>query len=100
MNGHKAVRRYEQPSEPRGNTKEQTVVPVYEEKVQAGVEKVKTGGVRIHKTVEEHQEIIDQPLTTEDAEVRRVVKNEVVSGPLPNRQDGETLIIPVVKEVL
>jgi len=89
-----------EPLEVDSEVGERTTVPVYEEKLNAGVQKVKIGGIRIHKTVEEHEEVIDQPLETEEVEVRRVVKNEVVSGPIANRQSGETLIIPVVKEVL
>jgi len=99
MNDEKA-NACESPINVEADQERRSVVPVYEEKLNAGVKKVKTGGVRIHKTVEQHQEIIDQPLATEDVEVVRVVKNEVVSGPMANRQSGDTLIIPVVKEML
>jgi len=35
-----------------------------------------------------------------DIEIRRVVKNEVVDGPQGTRVVGDTIIVPVVKEVL
>ena len=76
------------------------VVPVVAEELNAETERVRTGSVRVRKTVQQHEEIIDQPLVEEKAEIRRVVKNEVVEGPLPVRQAGDTTIIPVVKEVL
>jgi uncharacterized protein (TIGR02271 family) len=82
------------------NPEEPLVVPVLAEELQAGVRKVPTGGVRVHKRVGEHEEVIDQALRSEKVEVRRVVRNEVVPGPLPVRHEGETMVIPVVKEGL
>jgi uncharacterized protein (TIGR02271 family) len=76
------------------------VVPVVAEELKADTERVRTGSVRVRKTVHEHEELIDQPLVEERAEIRRVVKDEVVEGPLPVRQSGDTMIVPVVKEVL
>ena len=84
------------PSEQGGDV----VVPVVAEELNADTERVRTGSVRVRKTVQEHEEIIDQPLVEERAEIRRVVKDEVVEGPLPVRQSGDTMIVPVVKEVL
>jgi uncharacterized protein (TIGR02271 family) len=79
---------------------ENVVVPVVAEELNADTERVRTGTVRVRKTVHEHDEVIDQPLVEERAEIRRVVKDEVVEGPLPVRQSGDTMIVPVVKEVL
>jgi uncharacterized protein (TIGR02271 family) len=76
------------------------VVPVLSEELQAGVRRVPTGGVRVHKHIERHEEVIDQPLRREHVEVRRVVRNQVVPGPLPVRHEGDTTIVPVVKEIL
>lgn len=89
----------------RGNSvptenQDTAAIPVVAEDLQTGVRRVTTGGVRVHKNVREHEEIIDQPLRRENIEVRRVVKDEVVAGPLPVRQDGNVTIVPVVKEVL
>ena len=80
--------------------KQTAQIPVVAEELQTGIRRVNTGGVRVHKTVREHEEIIDQPLRRENIEVRRVIKDEVVSGPLPVRQEGDITIVPVVKEVL
>ncbi len=76
------------------------VVPVLAEELHAGVRRIPTGGVRVHKRVGKREENIDQPLRREQVEVRRVVRNQVVPGPLPVRHDGATMIVPVVKEVL
>ncbi len=84
----------------RKSSTDEIVVPVVAEEINAGAERVRTGSVRVHKTVQEHDEIIDQPLLEEKAEIRRVVKNEIVEGPLPVRHSEDTTVIPVVKEVL
>jgi uncharacterized protein (TIGR02271 family) len=79
---------------------EAATVPVIAEELQAGVRAVKTGAVRVTKTVQEHEEVLEQPLLAEHVEVRRVVKNQVVDGPLPTRTTGDTIIVPVVREML
>lgn len=81
-------------------TTDPAAIPVVSEEATIGVRRVATGGLRVHKRVHEHEELVDQPLRREKADIRRVVRNEVVSGPLPVRQEGDTTIIPVVEEVL
>ncbi len=76
------------------------VVPVISEEAIPGVRRVPTGGVRVKKRVGEDEEVIDQPLRSEQVEVRRVLRDQVVSGPLPVRHEGDTVIVPVVKEIL
>jgi uncharacterized protein (TIGR02271 family) len=81
------------------NSGDEIVIPVVAEQLETGVRKVNKGGVRVRKTVHERDELVDLPLAREDVEVRRVVKNEVVDGPLPVRSEGDTVIVPVVKQV-
>jgi uncharacterized protein (TIGR02271 family) len=78
----------------------ETVVPVINEELHAGVQKVKTGGVRVTKTVHERQEVLDQPLLEEEVEVRRVIVDKRIDRIPEIRQVGDTTIVPVVKEVL
>lgn len=75
------------------------VVPVVQEEVHADAVPVVTGGVRITKHVETHNELIEQQLRTSRAEVKRVKMERVVDGPQPARREGNVLIIPVVSEV-
>lgn len=56
--------------------------------------------VEIQKTMEERREMVDDTLTVEEVEIERVVKNEPVDGPQPVREEGDTVIVPVVKQVL
>jgi uncharacterized protein (TIGR02271 family) len=76
------------------------VVPVIEEELRVGKRVVETGRVRIHKTVHEHEEVVDEPLMREEYDVERVPIDEFVDGPVGPRHEGETLVVPVLEEVL
>jgi stress response protein YsnF len=76
------------------------IVPVVSEEVHAEAVPVEQGGVRVTKRVEGHEEILEQELRRGRAEVRRVKANRVVDGPQQAQQVGDTLVIPVVSEVL
>jgi len=78
------------------------VIPVIEEQLQVGKREVKTGTVRVTKKVHERQQTVDQPLISEEAQVERRAINEYVSegDPVAPWYDGNTLVIPVVEEVL
>ena len=76
------------------------VIPVVEEVAQVSTHQVETGRVRIVKTVREEEQVIDRPLLREHVDVQRVPVNEFVQQAPPLRVDGETLVIPIVEEVL
>ncbi len=76
------------------------VIPVIREEPYADVVPVATGGIRVTKRLDSHDEIIEQALRKTHVEVRRVKTERVVDGPQPATRVGNTLIIPVVSEVL
>jgi stress response protein YsnF len=76
------------------------VIPIVREEVQAEAVPVVTGGVRVTKRVESHDEVVEQELRKSNVEVKRVKTNRVVDGPQPVQRVGNTLIVPVVSEVL
>jgi uncharacterized protein (TIGR02271 family) len=78
------------------------VIPVIEEQLSVGKREVKTGSVRVTKKVSERQQLVDQPLITEEARVERIPVNEYIetTDPVAPWYDGNTLVIPVVEEVL
>lgn len=82
------------------DTAEETVIPVVEEEIQVGKQKIETAKVHIRKTVEERQETVDLPLLREEVEIRRVPINRPVTGPIAVRHEGDTLIVSLVEEVL
>ena len=76
------------------------VVPVVSEDLHADAVPVQTGGVRVTKHVEGHDEILEQELRKNRVEVKRIKTERVVDGPQPIQRQGNKLIIPVVSEVL
>ena len=77
-------------------------IPVVQEELQIGKRLVETGkGVRLYKTVSEEAVRIDEPLLQQGLEVEHVPVNAWVEGPVPTqRHEGDTLIVPVLEEVL
>ncbi|MFL6350991.1 MAG: YsnF/AvaK domain-containing protein [Bryobacteraceae bacterium] len=76
------------------------VVPVVNEEVHADAIPVQTGGVRVTKHIKGHDEILEQELRKGRVEVKRVKTDRVVDGPQPVQRLGNTLVVPVVSEVL
>jgi uncharacterized protein (TIGR02271 family) len=76
------------------------VVPLVEEQLHVNKQQVESGGVRVSTHVHEREEVVDEPLIQEDVEVERVSVNRPVDGPVPVRHEGDTMIIPLLEEVL
>jgi len=77
------------------------VIPVIEETVSVNKQEVVTGKVRIEKQVEEIIEAVNVNLQHDEYTIRRITRNEYVDEGAPQvRYEGNTLIIPVVKEVM
>lgn len=76
------------------------VVPVIQEQLHADAVPVVTGGVRVTKQVHTQDEVLEQQLRTSHADIKRVKTDRVVDGPQSSRREGNTLIIPIVSEVL
>ena len=77
------------------------VIPVIEETASVDKQTTVTGRIRIEKRVEETNEAANVDLLHDEYTIRRVARNEYVDDSIPQvRHEGNTLIIPVVKEVL
>ena len=77
------------------------VIPVVEEQAQVGKEVVESGRLRVHKTVQEQEELINLTITHEEHQVERIPVNQYVDTPPPAiRYEGDTMIIPVLREVV
>lgn len=87
-------------TQPRGNPieNEMTIIPVIEEQLRVDKRIVETGKVRISKQVKEYEEMVDVPLLREEVAVERIPINRLVDSPPEVRQEGDTMIIPVVEE--
>jgi len=77
---------------------EMTVIPVVQEEVVFQKQVVESGKVRISKHIREFEEIVDEPLFREEVAIERVPVNQFVEARPAVRQEGDTMIIPVVQE--
>jgi len=82
-----------------GNT-ETLIVPVIEESLAVSKRPVERGGVRVHVAVNEREVLVDEPLVEDQVTVERIGINQPIDKALKPRVEGDTTIIPVMKEVL
>jgi stress response protein YsnF len=76
------------------------IIPVVEERAVVSKRKKLTDGVRVRTVVHEAEQVIDEPLATEDIEVERTPLDRWVDAPVPVRHDGDTTIVTLVEEVV
>lgn len=76
------------------------VIPVVEEEISIHREEVETGRVRVRTVSEEHTEVVSEDLRRSEAQVDRVFINQEVSELPPIREEGDTIIVPLVEERL
>lgn len=76
------------------------VIPVIREEVKVTRRAVERGGVRVHKRIEEREEVVEQPTYREEVTVERVALGQPIDQAIGSRQEGDTLIIPVLEEML
>ena len=75
------------------------VIPVVEEQLEVARERVETGRVRISKSVESREVVVDDPLKRETVRVEHVPINQVVTGEVPQvREEGDVTVIPILEE--
>ncbi|WP_255478770.1 YsnF/AvaK domain-containing protein [Rufibacter sp. XAAS-G3-1] len=105
------TRNFEGNSYPAGNSPQQNTansgspqsmtIPVIEERVHLDKQVVEKGSVRIIKSVTEQEVPVNIPLIQEEHDIQRVPINEYVDTPPPPvRYEGDTMIIPIVQEVM
>lgn len=76
------------------------VIPVAAEEVHVSKRTVERYRLRVHKRVKEFDTVVDEPLMQDRYEVRRVAVNKPVDGPVESRVVGDTLIVPLLEEVV
>jgi len=75
-------------------------IPIVEETLKVERRNVESATVRIQKRVEEHTEVVDLPLQSQEVEIDRVAVNQIVAEAIPVRVEGDTTIISLLEEVL
>lgn len=79
---------------------DEVVIPVIQEEVSVAKREVERGRFRITKEVSERDVLVDQPLLHEHVDVERVPVNQMVDTPPEVRYEGDTMIVPVLEEVV
>ncbi|WP_142848316.1 YsnF/AvaK domain-containing protein [Telmatospirillum sp. J64-1] len=75
-------------------------IPVAREEVTVGKERKETGRVTVHTHVREEVRPVEVDLAEERVEIRRIPAERFVDGPVPDRREGDTLVVSVLEEVL
>jgi uncharacterized protein (TIGR02271 family) len=79
---------------------EQIRVPVIEEELEVGKRRVESARVSVRTVPRERDELVEQPLESMEVEIERVAIDRQIDAAPEIRNEGETLIIPVVEERL
>lgn len=78
-------------------------MPVFQEELHVGVRTVDSGrGVRVRKTVGEHEQLVEDTLMHDEVSVRHVPVDKIValSEAPASRYEGDTFIVPILEEIL
>lgn len=76
------------------------VLPVVVEDLLVSTQRTETGVVRVRKLVHQREELVEQPVMHEEVQIERVPIGRMVDQAPEPRHEGETMIIPVLEEVL
>ena len=79
---------------------ESVVIPVVVEELHLAKRIVETGRIRVRKGVEEREVTVDEPLIEDHIQIDRVPVNQLIDEPVGPRTEGDTTIIPVLREVI
>ncbi|HTS60125.1 MAG TPA: YsnF/AvaK domain-containing protein [Terriglobales bacterium] len=84
---------------PSGDPQE-ILVPLSEEQASIAKRRIVTGRVQVSRVTCEHEQLLDETLAREQVEVERTPIGKVVEVPPSVREEGDTIIIPIVEEIL
>ena len=76
------------------------VMPLVAEQLEVHTRRVETSKVRVTKTVETEEQVIDLPTVREEVVVERVPIERFVAEMPPVRREGDTVVVSVIEEVL
>ena len=78
----------------------QIVIPLLAEEVSVAKRQIVTGRVEVATLCRKREELVDELLKHEEVEIERTPIGKIVEQAPCIREDGDTIIIPVVEEVL
>ncbi len=77
-----------------------SVIPLLTEDVSVSKRRVVTGRVRVSTVTHEREKLVDELLTQESVEIERTPIGRPIETAPDIREEGETIVIPIVEEVL
>jgi len=80
--------------------KDQIVVPLHAEEVSVAKRRVITGKVKIGTVTRESEQLVEGLLEHEHVEIERTPIGKPVDKAPPVREEGDTLIIPILEEIV
>ena len=78
----------------------ETVIPLLAEEIAVSKRTVETGRVQVARITHEREQLIDEPLAHEAVEIDRTPISRQVDTMPAIREEGDTIVIPIVEEVL
>ena len=78
----------------------EAVLPLLAEEVTVSKQTVETGRVQVSRITHEREQLIDELLAHEAAEIDRIPINRKIDTMPSVREEGDTVVIPIVEEVL
>jgi uncharacterized protein (TIGR02271 family) len=94
---HEKERTFEKPSH---RDPEEQVIPVVEDEIIIDKKLVRKGGITIKKEIISEDASVDIPLLKENLDIQRIPVNQYLDSRPEIRYEGDTTIIPVLKEVI
>ena len=88
------------PNETSGPDRSEMIIPLHAEEVAVTKRETVLGTVRVRLQTKSHEQVIDEMLAQERVEVQRVAIGRTVETVPDMREEGDTMIIPVVEEML
>jgi len=79
---------------------ETIAIPLADEELIVSKREVETGRVRVRTLVDTHEELVRDELVRASVDVERVAFDTVIEKVPSPRTEGDTLILPVIEEVL
>jgi uncharacterized protein (TIGR02271 family) len=76
------------------------VLPLLTEEISVSKRTVEKGRVQVSRTTRQREELVDELLAREQVEIERTAIDKQIDAMPPVREEGDTIIIPLVEEVL
>lgn len=76
------------------------LIPLHAEEISVGKRQIATGQVKVATVTRQHEELVDELLERDHVEIGRTAIGRQVEQAPPVREEGDTLVIPIMEEVV